>query len=141
MTYNLLCRREGSYLERRIMAFARAAGILVHPTSLPGPGGIGTVAADVFEFLETLQVAGITCWQILPLGPTGYGDSPYSALSAFAGNPYLVALEPLVEVGWLLPEELDAINALPESHVDFGRLIPVKMNVLWKAFERFRASE
>lgn len=123
------------------MAFARAAGILVHPTSLPGPGGIGTIGADVFDFLEILQGAGITRWQVLPLGPTGYGDSPYSALSAFGGNPLLIALEPLVDAGWLLPEDLDPINALPESRVDFGRLIPTKVNLLWKAFTQFRTSE
>jgi 4-alpha-glucanotransferase len=123
------------------MAFTRAAGILVHPTSLPGPGGIGTLGVDSFDFLETLHEAGISCWQVLPLGPTGYGDSPYSALSAFAGNPFLIALEPLVDAGWLLPEDLVAIDALPESRVDFGRLVPAKMAVLWHAFRRFRASD
>ncbi len=123
------------------MAFPRAAGILVHPTSLPGPGGIGTLGADVFDFLETLRAGGITCWQVLPLSPTGYGDSPYSALSAFAGNPFLIALEPLVDAGWLMSEDLAPINALPESRVDFGRLIPAKMDTLWRAFRRFRASQ
>jgi 4-alpha-glucanotransferase len=123
------------------MAFTRAAGILVHPTSLPGPGGIGTLGVDTFDFLETLQTVGIACWQVLPLGPTGYGDSPYSALSAFAGNPYLIALDLLVDAGWLLPEDLEAINALPESHVDFGSLVPIKIDVLWRAFRRIRMSD
>jgi 4-alpha-glucanotransferase len=122
------------------MAFSRAAGILVHPTSLPGPGGIGTLGADTFDFLETLHSVGITLWQVLPLGPTGYGDSPYSALSAFAGNPFLIALEPLVDEGWLLPEDILPLSGLPESHVDFGRLVPTKMGVLWQAFKRFRES-
>jgi 4-alpha-glucanotransferase len=120
------------------MAFSRAAGILVHPTSLPGPGGIGTLGVDAYEFLETLHSAGITCWQVLPLGPTGYGDSPYSALSAFAGNPFLIALDPLVDDGWLLVEDLLSLSGLPESRVDFGRLVPTKMGVLWQAFRRFR---
>jgi 4-alpha-glucanotransferase len=120
------------------MAFSRAAGILVHPTSLPGPGGIGTLGADTYEFLDTLHSTGITLWQVLPLGPTGYGDSPYSALSAFAGNPFLIALEPLVDEEWLLPEELMSVSGLPESRVDFGRLGPAKMGTLRQAFRRFR---
>ncbi|HEX6507822.1 MAG TPA: 4-alpha-glucanotransferase, partial [Chloroflexota bacterium] len=82
------------------MAFPRAAGILLHPTSLPGPGGIGTIGRSAHDFIDTLVAAGISLWQVLPLGPTGYGDSPYSALSAFAGNPFLIALDPLIEVGW-----------------------------------------
>lgn len=121
------------------MAFSRAAGILVHPTSLPGPGGVGTIGIDARSFLETLHDMGITLWQILPLGPTGYGDSPYSALSAFAGNPFLIALEPLAESGWLTAEDLAPLNGLPESRVDFGRLVPMKMDVLRRAFARFTA--
>src|SRR5947209_292150 len=121
----------GGRSEEGSMAFSRAAGILVHPTSLPGPGGIGTLGVDTFTFLETLHSAGITRWQVLPLGPTGYGDSPYSALSAFAGNPFLIALEPLVDAGWLLHEDVLSLSGLPESHVDFGRLVPAKMGVLW----------
>jgi len=121
------------------MSFPRAAGILAHPTSLPGPGGIGTLGQDAVAFLETLRRAGISLWQILPLGPTGYGDSPYSALSAFAGNPFLISLEPLVEQGWLEPGELRALNNLPQTHVDFGQLVPLKMDALRSAFIRFRA--
>ncbi|HEY7744912.1 MAG TPA: 4-alpha-glucanotransferase, partial [Desulfuromonadales bacterium] len=65
----------------------RASGILLHPTSLPGPHGIGSLGAEAYAFVDFLAGAGQSIWQILPLGPTGYGDSPYSALSAFAGNP------------------------------------------------------
>jgi 4-alpha-glucanotransferase len=122
------------------LAFERAAGILLHPTSLPGPGGIGTLGAEAYRFVDTLQLAGIRLWQVLPLGPTGYGDSPYSALSAFAGNPFLIALEPLLERGWLEPSDLAPLEALPETHVDFGRLVPAKMQVLRRAFERFSRS-
>ncbi|HEX8917967.1 MAG TPA: 4-alpha-glucanotransferase [Chloroflexota bacterium] len=121
------------------MTFPRAAGILLHPTSLPGPGGIGTLGENAYQFLDTLHAASMTIWQILPLSPTGYGDSPYSALSAFAGNPFLIALEPLIDAGWLGPEDLGPLLSLPESQVDFGRLVPAKMAVLRRAFERFRA--
>ncbi len=121
------------------MAFPRAAGVLAHPTSLPGPGGIGTIGKEAFEFLETLHRAGVSLWQILPLGPTGYGDSPYSAFSAFAGNPFLVSLEPLLTQGWLTPEDVHTINRLPSARVDFGRLVPLKMHVLRQAFRRFQA--
>ena len=121
------------------MSFARAEGILVHPTSLPGPGGIGTLGLDTYAFLQKLNDAGISYWQVLPLSPTGYGDSPYSALSAFAGNPFLISLDPLVAAGWLQPDDLSPLEALPESRVDFGRLVPTKMATLWKAFRGFQA--
>lgn len=130
----------GGHARRETLTFTRAAGILMHPTSLPGPGGIGTLGADTFGFLETLHNAGIACWQVLPLGPTGYGDSPYSALSAFAGNPYLIALEPLVKAGWLKDIGMHDLASLPESRVDFGRLVPRKIEVLWRAFHGFRSS-
>lgn len=120
------------------MAFSRAAGILLHPTSLPGPWGIGTIGPPAYRFVDTLHAAGIQLWQVLPLGPTGYGDSPYSALSAFAGNPFLIALEPLIDEGWLTREETAVLDGLPETHVDFGRVVPGKMQVLWSAFARYR---
>jgi 4-alpha-glucanotransferase len=120
------------------MGFSRAAGILLHPTSLPGPGGIGTLGKNAYAFLDTLHAAKVSLWQVLPLGPTGYGDSPYSALSAFAGNPYLIALDSLVARGWLEPDDLRPLAPLPESRVDFGRLVQAKMSVLRCAYERFR---
>jgi 4-alpha-glucanotransferase len=122
------------------MAFSRAAGILLHPTSLPGRWGIGTIGAQAYRFVDTLQAAGMGLWQVLPLGPTGYGDSPYSALSAFAGNPFLIALDPLLERGWLKDEDLAVLSDLPETHVDFGRVVPGKMQVLRRAFDRYRES-
>ncbi len=119
------------------MAFSRVAGILLHPTSLPGPGGIGTLGEHARRFVDTLERSGIGLWQVLPLGPTGYGDSPYSALSAFAGNPFLIALEPLVERGWLQATDLSRLPRSPSEAVDFGELVPAKMAVLRRAFDHF----
>ena len=73
------------------MTFKRASGVLLHPTSLPGPYGIGDIGAAAFEWVNFLASAGCSIWQLLPLGPTGYGDSPYQCFSAFAGNPYLIS--------------------------------------------------
>ena len=87
----------------------RASGILMHVTSLPGPNGIGAMGKEAYKFLDFLEQAGQSYWQILPLSPTGYGDSPYQSFSAFAGNPYLIDLESLVEENLLRREEVDAI--------------------------------
>src|SRR5688572_31467369 len=75
------------------MKLPRSAGILLHPTSLPGPNGIGELGTDAHRFLDVLASVGVTLWQVLPLGPTGYGDSPYQTFSAFAGNPLLIAVD------------------------------------------------
>ena len=88
----------------------RASGILLHITSLPGAYGIGTMGKEAFRFIDFLKKAGQSLWQILPLNPTGYGDSPYQSCSTFAGNHYLIDLEALVEEGLLLPEEPDRIR-------------------------------
>src|SRR6266511_3816130 len=82
------------------MPFSRASGVLAHPTSFPGPHGIGDVGDAAFRFVDWLAVAGQRYWQVMPLGPTGYGDSPYASHSAFAGNPLLVSLS------WLAGDEL-----------------------------------
>src|SRR5665811_7606 len=84
----------------------RAAGVLLHPTSLPGDQGVGTFGPECDHFLDFLQAAGIAYWQLCPLGPTGYGDSPYQCFSAFAGNPYLIDPAPLVRAGLLTNEAL-----------------------------------
>ena len=78
------------------MSFPRASGILLHPTSLPGPFGIGDLGPAAYEFADFLVKAGQSLWQVLPLGPTGYGDSPYACYSAFAGNTLLISPEQLV---------------------------------------------
>ena len=115
----------------------RNGGILLHPTSLPGRYGIGDLGAEARAFVDFLVRAGQTVWQVLPLGPTGYGDSPYQCFSAFAGNPLLISLETLVEDGLLLPEELRDAPAFPDDRVDFGAVIPWRTTLLARAAGRF----
>ncbi len=115
----------------------RASGLLLHPTSLPGRYGIGTFGAEARAFVDFLADAGQRVWQVLPLGPTGYGDSPYQALSALAGNPLLISLESLVDDGWLERRDLDGVEAFPVDRVDFERVIPFKRRLLASAFDRF----
>jgi 4-alpha-glucanotransferase len=110
------------------MSFPRAAGILLHPTSLPGPNGIGEFGPDAFRFVDTLAAAGMKLWQMLPLGPTGYGDSPYQCLSAFAGNPLLIHLP-----GDGTP--------FPAEHVDFAQVIPHKRARLRASMDAFVPNE
>src|SRR5215831_2343928 len=93
-----------------LMSLERAAGILLHPTSLPSLGGIGDFGPAAYEFVDFLASARIGVWQVLPLGPLGYGNSPYSATSAFAGNPLLISLERLAEKGWIAPSELSGLS-------------------------------
>ncbi len=121
-------------------AQARACGILLHPTSLPGPYGIGELGRPAYQFLDFLRSAGQTLWQVLPLGPTGYGDSPYACFSSFAGNPLLVSLETLVEQGVLLPGELGDPPPFAAGRIDYGRLIEWKMPLLRRAALRFLQS-
>ncbi|MDX2108714.1 MAG: 4-alpha-glucanotransferase [Verrucomicrobiota bacterium] len=116
----------------------RSTGVLMHPTSLPGNGGIGTLGRESLRFIDFLQKAGIGYWQLLPLGPTGYGDSPYQSFSAFAGNPYLIDLEALMEFGLLNYELLDPIRALPQERVDFGALYRTKWPLLRLAYRNFK---
>src|SRR5690625_2441060 len=105
---------------------SRRGGILLHPTSLPGEYGIGELGSEALNWLEFLHQAGQRLWQVLPLGPTGYGDSPYQSFSSFAGNPLLISVERLLQAGWLRRDELAELRALPGSHVQFGELIPLK---------------
>ena len=120
----------------------RCSGILMHISSLPGPYGIGTMGKKAFEFIDFLEEAGQSIWQILPLTPTGYGDSPYQSCSTFAGNHYLIDLDALVEEGLLKKEELDAIQwSHSETKADFGLLYNNRLNVLRKAYERFGDNE
>ncbi|MEZ5413712.1 MAG: 4-alpha-glucanotransferase [Opitutaceae bacterium] len=118
----------------------RAAGVLLHPTCLPNDQGIGVLDESVDALLRLLKDAGMRYWQICPLGPTGYGDSPYQCFSAFAGNPYLIDLVPLQRAGLLDDDDLSALRALPSAGVDFGQLYTTKWPVLFKAWENFRAS-
>ncbi|MBO5837233.1 MAG: 4-alpha-glucanotransferase [Oscillospiraceae bacterium] len=120
----------------------RGSGILMHITSLPGPYGVGTFGKYAYAFVDFLQKAGQRYWQILPLNPTGYGDSPYQSCSAFAGNPYLIDLEDLVREGLLKEEDLAAVCwAEREDRVDFCRLYENRLNILRLAWSRFDRAE
>ena len=120
----------------------RASGILMHITSLPGAYGIGTMGKASYKFVDFLKSAGQSLWQLLPLTPTGYGDSPYQSCSTYAGNHYLIDLDLLVEEGLLKTEELTGIvwNS-SEEQADFGALYNNRLNVLALAYERFEAGE
>ena len=120
------------------MLHNRASGILLHPTSLPGPFGIGDIGPAAHTWVDWLAETGCAYWQVLPLGPTGYGDSPYQCFSAFAGNPYLVSPEALVADGLLDAAEV-VPPPFPAGQVDYGWVIPWKLDLLERAFERFRA--
>lgn len=118
--------------------FERSSGILMHISSLPGEYGIGDFGKKAYEFVDFLEAADQKLWQILPMGQTGYGDSPYQSFSAFAGNPYFIDLEKLVEEGYLLEEEIGDIRSWnKKDYVDYGLLYHVKIPLLKKAYERF----
>src|SRR5918997_3417348 len=119
------------------MKFKRSSGILLHPTSLPGRFGVGDLGAAAYRFVDWLAAAGQAYWQIMPLGPTGYGDSPYSAFSAFAGNTNLVSPEKLVESGLLEAADIADAPDLPAERVEYGKVIEYKRGLLGKAFESF----
>lgn len=116
------------------MKSQRTSGILLHPTSLPGPHGIGELGPDAVRFVDALCRMGQFYWQILPLGPTGYGNSPYQSSSTFAGNTLLISFDRLVEDGLLQRAELDAFPALPAGRIPFGKVIPAREEILgWAA--------
>ncbi|EFW38719.1 4-alpha-glucanotransferase [Treponema phagedenis] len=120
------------------MSFIRSAGILLHPTSLPGQEPIGTLGKYAFKFIDWLDTAGMRLWQILPLGPTGYGDSPYASFSSFAGNPLLIDLSELKELGLLSAQNiLIPAHLSAAGHIDFGSLVRWKIPLLKKAAVQF----
>ncbi len=121
------------------MTFQRSSGILLHPTSLPGPYGVGDLGDNAYRFIDFLAAAGCKLWQVLPLGPTGYGDSPYQCFSAFAGNPYLVSPDRLIELGLLTQLDFSDMPAWPTHQVDFGGLYRWKPALLEKAYTRFES--
>lgn len=118
------------------MGFNRAQGVLLHVTSLPSHGAIGDLGPAAYEFVSFLAEAKQHVWQVLPLGPTGYGNSPYAASSAFAGNPFLISLEVLAEWGWISPMRLEGIAA-PGAHVDFDEVERTKLPLLEEAAGNF----
>ncbi|HUO46801.1 MAG TPA: 4-alpha-glucanotransferase [Acidimicrobiia bacterium] len=115
----------------------RRSGVLLHISSLPSPHGIGTLGAAAYEFATALAMAGQRFWQMLPVGPTGYRDSPYQSPSTFAGNPLFIDLEFLVVEGLLQNSEIEPLGRLPAPWVDFGALIPAKTRLLLLAARRF----
>jgi 4-alpha-glucanotransferase len=121
------------------MKFARSSGILLHPTSLPGRFGVGDLGVEAYRFADFLAHTAQRIWQVLPLGPTGYGDSPYQCFSAFAGNPLLVSLEKLGAEGDLTPDDL-AVNLpyFPDRQADFGWVVQYKLPLLKQAAKNFR---
>ena len=121
------------------MIFRRCSGILLHVTSLPGGHGIGDLGSSAHEFVEFLAESGQRIWQVLPLSPTGYGDSPYQCFSAFAGNPLFIDLTALQEQGLLSPQDLVSVPNFPEEHVEYGRVIDFKNALLRKAAQTFLA--
>ena len=121
------------------MTLPRSSGILLHPTSLPGRFGCGDVGPEAHRFLDFLAQTGQRWWQVLPLGPTGYGDSPYQSFSTFAGNPLLISPERLVDDGLLSAADLQEIPPFPMGRVDYGPVISFKLALLKKSFERFES--
>src|SRR5437660_11464149 len=123
------------------MRFPRASGILLHPTSLPGRFGIGDLGDEAYRFADFLVASGQSLWQVLPLGPTGYGDSPYACYSAFAGNALLISPARLLDEGLLGTNKLAEVSSLPSDRVDFARAHEIKDAVLREAFAEYRSEE
>lgn len=120
------------------MNFERSSGVLLHPTSLPGKYGIGELGQEAYEFVNFLINSGQKLWQTFPLGPTGYGDSPYQCFSAFAGNPLLISLDILKKENLLTAKDLKLEENFDDEKVDYGKVINFKMPLLKKAFENFK---
>ena len=124
------------------MFYMRSAGILMPITALPSPWGIGTLGMSARSFLDFLVESGQTYWQLLPIGPTGFGDSPYQPFSSYAGNPYFIDLDDLAEMGLLLPEEYQNLDWSPAcACVDYGLLYQSRFQVLERAVDRLWARE
>src|SRR5579864_2394621 len=118
------------------MPFDRACGTLLHITSLPSPGGIGDLGEEAYRFVDFLAASRQRLWQVLPISPAGTGNSPYSATSAFAGNPLLISLERLAERGWL-DKKQTAVGAKSAQKVDFEQVKATKLPLLREAAGRF----
>ncbi len=121
------------------MSFPRSSGILCHPTSFPSRFGIGDLGKGAYDFVDWLAAARQQLWQVLPLGPTGYGDSPYQCFSAFAGNPLLISPEGLVWSGLLPEEALRDVPPFPDKFVDFGWVIQYKQGLFRRSYQHFKA--
>lgn len=117
----------------------RSAGILLHPTSLPGPYGIGDLGQYAYHWIDFLKASGQSLWQILPLGPTGFGDSPYQSFSSFAGQPLIIDPEEFLSLGLLTKEDLKPESPLDPDAVDYGKAISFKTLLYKKAYKQFAA--
>jgi len=122
------------------MGLKRSSGIILHPTSLPGPDGIGDLGLEAYRWIDFLANSGCSLWQVLPLGPTGYGDSPYQCFSAFAGNPYLISPTLLLEDGLLTLEYLTPRPKFDSESVNFSEMMTWKNSLFEIAFELFQKS-
>jgi 4-alpha-glucanotransferase len=120
------------------MNLPRSSGILLHPTSLPGAYGIGDLGEFAYRFVDFLHAGKTRFWQTLPLGPTGFGDSPYQSFSTFAGNPYLISPDLLLQDNLLTASDIMDNADFPTDYVDYGRVIGWKLNLLERAFVRFK---
>ena len=121
------------------MELKRSCGVLMHITSLPNNEGIGTMGKPAYEFIDWLKSAGQSCWQVLPIHPTGYGDSPYQSPSSFAGNPLLIDLWELKNMGLLSAEDIKGREYGEDpAIVDYERVISIKNELLHKAFFSFK---
>jgi len=125
------------------MNIPRCCGVLLHPLSLGGPWLCGTLGKEARAFVDFCAEAGIGWWQVLPLGPTAYGDSPYQSPSAFAGNPYLIDPQPLADRGLLTPQELESYRADASAeatgNIDYGRLFVMNRALMDRAWRGFKA--
>ena len=113
------------------------AGILLHPTSFPGPYGIGDLGQNAYNFIDFLVRSGLNTWQVLPLGHTGFGDSPYQPFSAFAGQPLIISLDHLKELSLLYDSDFSDMPAWNPEQISYGDLIEFKTGLLKRAYERF----
>lgn len=120
------------------MKFKRASGILLHPTSLPGPFGIGDLGIEAYKLVDFLAESGQKLWQVLPLNPTGYGNSPYASFSAFAGNPLLLSPEYLIREGFLEEADIEGLPEFSTDRVDYEKALPFKEKLFGISYERFK---
>ncbi|MHA1227706.1 MAG: 4-alpha-glucanotransferase, partial [Candidatus Hodarchaeales archaeon] len=125
--------------DSNVFPFKRTGGILLHPTSLPSPYGIGDLGPNLYRFLDLLRKNDLKLWQILPIGITGYGNSPYSSFSSYAGNPFIISPDKLIDEGLLSKDEVGE-QKFSSEHVDYGKIIPYKWEILNLAFENFQTN-
>src|SRR6476469_2294801 len=116
----------------------RSAGVLLHPTSLPGPYGAGDLGDELTGFLDWAAAAGMHLWQVLPLNPTGFGNSPYNCVSSIAGNPMLISPQRLQQEGLLTADDIASIPTFRADHVDFDNVVAWKAGLLRNAWDRFQ---